>query len=163
MNARPRPDLESRRLARSAMAVADLDEVLGIEQGVYSHPWTRGNFIDSISAGHLAWCLREPLGGELLAYCVAQRVLDESHLLNITVARGHWGCGLARGLLQALHTHEQGEGVRQMWLEVRVSNARALLLYEQLGYRVMGERKGYYPALEGLREDARVMRLELLP
>lgn len=161
MNAVLRQDLDMRRLARSAMGVGDLDEVMGIEQAVYSHPWTRGNFIDSISAAHLAWCLREPLGGELLAYCVAQRVLDESHLLNITVAGAHWGRGLARGLLQTLHAHEQGGGVRQMWLEVRVSNERALRLYEGLGYRVMGERKGYYPSLDGQREDARVMRLEL--
>lgn len=150
-------------LERVCLAVSDLDELMGIEQNAYSHPWTLGNFVDSISAGHLLWGLREPLSGELLAYCVAQRVLDESHLLNITVARAHWGRGLASDLLRALHAHERAAGVRQMWLEVRVSNERARQLYEHLGYREVGLRKAYYPALLGQREDARVMRLDLEP
>ncbi len=150
-------------LERIDIGVEDLDELMGIEQAAYSHPWSRGNFIDSISAGHLLWGLREPLSGELLAYCVLQRVLDEAHLLNITVARGHWGRGLASELLRSLHEHQRQSGARQMWLEVRVSNARAQALYEHLGYREVGQRKGYYPALQGQREDARVMRLDLEP
>lgn len=148
------------RLVRENLQVTDLDEVLGIEQAAYAHPWTRGNFIDSIAAGHTVWGLREPLSGELLAYLVAQRVLDECHLLNLTVARAHWGRGIGADFLQALHTQERAQGVTRMFLEVRLSNDRAIALYHRLGYRDVGLRKGYYPDGDNAREDARVMRLD---
>jgi len=48
-----------------------------------------------------------------------------------------------------------------LWLEVRVSNQRALQIYETHGYRRVGQRKGYYPADNGQREDAVVMSLAL--
>lgn len=162
MNALPQSrSLDPRQWQWSAMGVGDLDEVLGIEQSVYSHPWTRGNFIDSLAAGQLAWVLRERLGGELLAYCVALRVLDECHLLNLAVARSHWSQGLGRLTLQRLGEHEAGQGVRQLWLEVRASNTRAQQLYEGLGFTRQGLRKGYYPDTPAQREDAIVMRLDL--
>jgi [ribosomal protein S18]-alanine N-acetyltransferase len=55
----------------------------------------------------------------------------------------------------------RGQGAQWLWLEVRVSNARALRIYECHGYRRVGERKGYYPAAHGRREDAVVMSLKL--
>jgi ribosomal-protein-alanine N-acetyltransferase len=43
-------------------------------------------------------------------------------------------------------------------LEVRPSNTRALEIYERYGFKQIGRRKGYYPAADGQREDAIVMR-----
>ncbi|HOP90041.1 MAG TPA: ribosomal-protein-alanine N-acetyltransferase, partial [Ottowia sp.] len=70
-----------------------LPAVLAVEQSVYSHPWTRGNFTDTLAAGHQALCL---LGGdELIGYFVAMRGFEEVHLLNITVAPAHQRQGWA--------------------------------------------------------------------
>jgi [ribosomal protein S18]-alanine N-acetyltransferase len=55
----------------------------------------------------------------------------------------------------------RGEGAQWLWLEVRESNVRAMRIYEHHGYRRVGERKGYYPARHGHREDAVVMSLKL--
>jgi ribosomal-protein-alanine N-acetyltransferase len=46
-------------------------------------------------------------------------------------------------------------------LEVRPTNTRALQVYQRYGYAEIGRRKGYYPAHEGRREDAIVMRYML--
>ena len=48
-----------------------------------------------------------------------------------------------------------------LWLEVRVGNSRALSVYEAHGFRRVGQRKNYYPAPGGLREDALVMSFKL--
>ena len=69
---------------------------LAIEVQAYTFPWTRGNFENSVKAGHLGMTLRDPAGA-LAAYAVLMPVVDEMHLLNITVdpARqrtGLWGC-----------------------------------------------------------------------
>ena len=97
----------------------------------------------------------------MLGYFVAMKGVDEVHLLNITVAPAHQGQGWGRVMLEALALWAKGQGAQWLWLEVRLSNVRALRIYEHHGYRRVGERKGYYPSRHGHREDAVVMSLKL--
>ncbi|MEY4884112.1 MAG: hypothetical protein RIS34_1966 [Pseudomonadota bacterium] len=136
-----------------------LEAVLHIEQQVYAHPWNRTNFTDAVSSGYEAQLLLA--GDTLLGYFVAMKGVDEVHLLNITVAAEHQRQGWARVMLDALAIWARGQGAQWLWLEVRVSNLRAMAVYESHGYRRMGERKNYYPAGGNQREDALVMSLKL--
>lgn len=142
-----------------AMTEGRLDEVLAIEQAAYAHPWSRGNFVDSLRSGYQAQMLTA--GGRVLGYFVAMKGVDEVHLLNITVAPGWQGQGWGRVMLEALALWSRGQGAQWLWLEVRTSNTRAQQLYERQGYRRVGERKNYYPDGPGRREDAVVMSLKL--
>jgi ribosomal-protein-alanine N-acetyltransferase len=141
------------------MTVKALDGLLAIEAAAYAHPWTRGNFVDSLRAGYQAQVLKG--GNEVLGYFVAMKGVDEVHLLNITVAPAHQHQGWGRVMLDALAIWSRGQGAQWLWLEVRVSNTRALAIYEAHGYRRVGERRNYYPAHHGVREDAVVMSLKL--
>ena len=141
------------------LAEARLDEIVAIEARAYEHPWTRGNFADSLRSGYEAQVL--VAGGTVLGYFVAMKGVDEVHLLNITVAPEHQSQGWGRLILDAIALWARGQGAQWLWLEVRVGNARAQRIYEQHGYRRVGERKGYYPAAGGAREDAIVMSLKL--
>ncbi len=143
------------------MTVTDLDAVLAIEQQAYSHPWSRGNFIDSIAAGHWAWMGEH--GGEAACYWVAMPVLDEVLLLNVAVARERWGQGLGEVAMTHLVQTARSHAAAQIWLEVRTSNMRAQRLYSRLGFERKGMRKGYYPVTAHQREDAQVMHLQLGP
>lgn len=136
------------------MQDADLEEVARIEARNYEFPWTRGNFADSLAAGHSAWVLRNR--GGMLGYAVLMRVLDEAHLLNITIDVEWRGAGRGRQLLVGLCEMSRQAGARQFFLEVRPSNTAALALYESAGFVRVGTRRGYYPARDG-REDAIVM------
>lgn len=139
------------------------DAVLRAEQSVYAHPWTRGNFSDSLKAGYQALVLTGGSGpsAELLGYFVAMQGVDEVHLLNITVAPAHQRQGWARVMLDALALWSRGQGAQWLWLEVRVSNLRAKAVYECYGFRHVGTRRQYYPAANATREDAVVMSLAL--
>jgi ribosomal-protein-alanine N-acetyltransferase len=64
-------------------------------------------------------------------------------------------------MLDAIALWSRGQGAQWLWLEVRVGNERAQRIYERNGYRRVGERKAYYPAADGKREDAIVMSLKL--
>jgi ribosomal-protein-alanine N-acetyltransferase len=136
-----------------------LDEVVAIEARAYEHPWTRGNFADSLRSGYQAQVLMA--GGEMLGYFVAMKGVDEVHLLNITVEPEHQSQGWGRLMLDAIALWSRKESAQWLWLEVRVGNGRAQRIYERHGYRPVGERKGYYPAAGGHREDAIVMSLKL--
>jgi ribosomal-protein-alanine N-acetyltransferase len=136
-----------------------LDEVLLIEQAVYEFPWSRGNFSDSLRSGYQMQLLTA--GGQILGYFVAMKGVDEVHLLNLTVAPGFQRQGWARIMLDGLAIWSRSVSTQWLWLEVRVSNLRALQLYERFGFRRVGERKRYYPAALGTHEDAVVMSVQL--
>lgn len=142
-----------------ALTETQLDAVLQIEQRAYSHPWTRGNFADSIQAGYH---LRALVAGDILiGYFVAMQGVQEVHLLNITVDPTYQRQGYGRLLLDAMHIWARQQQAQWAWLEVRASNARAMQVYERYGYRRVGLRKGYYPDHEGRREDAVVLSFQL--
>ena len=152
------PALSSLRFA--PMQVSDLPEVLTIENDVYPHPWTRGNFLDSMYSGYETWTLREP-SGQLAGYFLLMLAVDEAHLLNISVRRDLHGKGVGRLELDKVVELAREKGMTSILLEVRPSNHRALAIYERYGFARIGQRKGYYPAAQGLREDAIVMSLAL--
>jgi ribosomal-protein-alanine N-acetyltransferase len=143
------------------MVVADIDEVYALEQSVFPHPWSRGNFADSLSSGYDAWVLREPDEGQLAGYFLVMYAVDEAHLLDVAVSGARHGSGLGRFLLDRIAARSREKGMASILLEVRPSNERALQVYERYGYTQIGRRKGYYPAHEGKREDAIVMRYAL--
>ena len=142
------------RIEMLPMNASDLDDVLAIENTVYPFPWTRGNFADSLAAGYSAWVCR--IGGELVGYAVIMMVLDEAHLLNISVDQSRHGMGFGARLLRHAMAVARTLGARMLLLEVRPSNERALQLYTHFGFVRIGRRKAYYPAHEG-REDALVL------
>jgi [ribosomal protein S18]-alanine N-acetyltransferase len=147
-------------LARVPMHLAHLPAVMAIEQAVYPFPWTHGNFVDSLAAGHAAHVLRTA-AGTLAGYSVAMAGVQELHLLNLTVAAPWQGLGHARALLDALVAQGRRDGHEALWLEVRPSNARAREVYRRYGFEDVGLRRNYYPAGGGKREDACVMRLSI--
>lgn len=143
------------------MAREDIDEVLDVERAAYEFPWTRGNFMDSLSAGHDAEVLRDAQH-RLLGYFIAMKGVDEIHLLNLTVAPTVQTRGHGHFLLERLVSVARRHAAHQIWLEVRRQNERAQRIYARFGFSVQGIRKAYYPASLGTREDAIVMNLTIL-
>ena len=160
------------------MQPADLDSVLAIESVSHIHPWTKGNFSDSLAAGHWAYCIRPAstpsnnrdkfedstqgtyLDPQVLwAYCILYPAVDELHLLNITVSPKVRKLGLGARMMAAIEGVAAQQNMPRIILEVRPSNMPAVTLYQKLGYEEIGVRKNYYPANPdtGKREDAIVM------
>ena len=151
------------------MTVADVDSVLAIESVSHIHPWTKGNFSDSLAAGHWAYCVRPQLEDAvkgsyldpevLWAYCILFPAVDELHLLNITVSPRLRRLGIGIKMMNAIEGVAAQQKMPRIILEVRPSNDAALKLYQSLGYEQIGLRKNYYPVdvASGLREDALVL------
>jgi ribosomal-protein-alanine N-acetyltransferase len=140
------------------MREQELDEVMAIEDAIYTHPWTRGNFTDSLRAGYQCCVLR--LGPELIGYFVLMVAAGEAHLLNLSIAAARQRAGYGSLLLREAAEHARTLGARSLFLEVRPSNRGAQALYTRFGFRKIAVRRAYYPALQG-REDALVLTLQL--
>jgi ribosomal-protein-alanine N-acetyltransferase len=140
------------------MAAADLEAVHAIERTVYTHPWTHGNFTDSIDAGYDCWVLEQ--GGCIAGYCVVMIAAGEAHLLNLSVAAALQRRGLGGALLDFVVKLARERGAASLYLEVRASNAAGRALYAHHGFAEIGLRRGYYPHATG-REDAVTMERKL--
>jgi ribosomal-protein-alanine N-acetyltransferase len=144
-------------LALRPMTADDVDAVHALECSVFPHPWSRANFADSLASGYDAWVLCAA-DGALAGYFLLMYAVDEAHLLDVAVTAPRQGGGLGRWLLDRLVARARDMGMASILLEVRPSNVRALAVYQRYGFAGIGRRKGYYPAHEGRREDAIVMR-----
>jgi ribosomal-protein-alanine N-acetyltransferase len=140
------------------MRMEDLDEVLPVENAIYSHPWTRGNFADSLRAGYD--CRTWRVGRELVGYFILMAAAGEAHLLNLSIAAPHQRSGHGGALLREAVELARRRAARSVFLEVRPSNLAAQALYARFGFRRIAVRRGYYPAHSG-REDALVFTLAL--
>ncbi|MEO7559504.1 MAG: ribosomal protein S18-alanine N-acetyltransferase [Nitrosospira sp.] len=140
------------------MFMTDLDAVVAIEREVFLFPWTRGNFSDSIDSGY--HCLVLEQDGYLFGYGVMIIGPEEAHLLTLSVAAGSQRKGWGERLLQHFICIAREQHARSMFLDVRESNHAAARLYGRIGFRQIGKRRDYYPAMGG-RENSIVMELIL--
>ena len=136
------------------MTVADMDAVWRIEQQVHTHPWTRGNFSDALGSNNI--CKVYTHSDTVLGYAVLMTSVDDAELLDIGIAAEFQRKGLGCRLLIEMINIARSLNMRRMLLEVRPSNVAARGLYDAVGFREIGLRRGYYLADNG-REDAIVM------
>jgi ribosomal-protein-alanine N-acetyltransferase len=142
----------------SEMFPTDLDEVLAIEEGSFSVPWSRESFLFELQANPYArnFVLRH--GGRIAAFACLWVVDDEIKINNIAVHAGERRKGHGSALLRWVLDFARSVGCTEATLEVRPSNRGARALYEAHGFRQVGRRKGYY---RDTHEDAILMAAEL--
>ncbi len=147
---RPRAD----EVAITRLAYSDLPSVLAIERRAFTTPWSLAMFVLELSKPS-GVCLAARREGQLAGYLICSRYVDVWHLMNVAVAPERRRQGIATALLSRMF-FELGSDAR-VTLEVRPSNQGAIEMYEGLGFRAAGHRKGYY---HDNGEDALIMWLE---
>jgi [ribosomal protein S18]-alanine N-acetyltransferase len=146
---------EMTRVELRPLQLRDLNSIEKIERASYPTPWSRSMFASelakpsSICLG--AFALET---GALVGYLVISRYVDAWHVMNVAVDPTERRRGVATSLLERLFELTTGRGRRGYTLEVRVSNTEAIALYERLGFKPRGVRRGYYT---DNREDALIM------
>ena len=139
------------------MRAADVAAVAALEATAFSTPWAEATFHKLLRRpGAEMGVLVE--GERLLGYVVLWCVLDQGEIANIAIVADRRGEGLGRLLLDETLETALHRGVKNVFLEVRASNAAARALYARRGFREIGVRKGYYDAP---KEDALVLQIDL--
>jgi ribosomal-protein-alanine N-acetyltransferase len=135
------------------LALGDLEAIEEIERRAYRTPWSRSMFASELAKA-TSICLGAFEGDRLVGYVINSRYVDAWHVMNVAVDPSHQGRGIATQLLERLFELTRDDERRGYTLEVRVSNADAIRLYEKLGFEPRGLRRGYYT---DNREDALIM------
>jgi [ribosomal protein S18]-alanine N-acetyltransferase len=142
------------------MQADDISRVHQIETDIFPFPWSEGNFRDALESGYDAWVFQND--GQILGYALVMWVLQELHLLNLSIAKPFQRRGLGKDCLGWIVRDGKPRGANTLLLEVRPSNPRAVLLYERFGFTEIGRRKNYYPSWANSTEDAIVMQYHVL-
>lgn len=135
------------------MTEKEIDEVAALEKQVFSRPWSRQGFLDTLAMDNVIF-LTAIEEGRLAGYCGVYLSIDEGEITNVAVAPEYRRHGIGRQLVQELMKRGEEKGVSRFLLEVRASNEGAIALYRELGFTDGGRRKNFY---EFPREDALVM------
>lgn len=141
-----------------ALGVEALPAMLLVEQQAHPTPWSEALLASNFGERYLNLGLWQD--AQLVGFCIADQLLDESTLYNICLLPSSRGKGWGRLLLEHYLALTQQLGCQQWWLEVRCSNLVAQQLYLRVGYQQVGVRKGYYQTQNGC-EDALVMQRTL--
>jgi ribosomal-protein-alanine N-acetyltransferase len=137
---------------------AYIDDMIAIENASFARPWSRKAYLEEAKRNELAHYTGYFENNRLLGYGGFWLILDEGHISNIAVHPSYRGRGIGRQIVQALTLLCLAVGGKRMTLEVRVSNTAAIHLYEQIGFKSVGIRKGFYT---DNNEDAYIMWLGL--
>ncbi len=142
----------------------DLLQIVAIELEATPSPWSGVQFEQSLEQ-HCCLVLYDTKvdtkvnSNIVLGYAIVSTILDTAEVLNICISPEYQGRGLGSQLLTHL-LNQLADDIEVVYLEVRVSNFRAIHLYHNKGFREVGQRRDYYPTEFG-REDAILMNLTL--
>lgn len=129
-----------------------------VEKASFGMPWSRQSFWEA-AVNKDAYYLLALEEHEIIGYAGTWLVADEAHIMNVAIAPIHRNMGLGRKMMVELVRIVKEKGITAMTLEVRPSNTVARKLYEKMGFKSVGLRKGYY---EDNKEDAMIMWLTKL-
>mgnify|MGYP001193328455 FL=1 len=131
----------------------DLDKISKIEKETNEYPWSLNNFKSSLNAGNSSIVLKDKKN--ILGYAFFSVIGADSHLLNITVSKDFQGRGYGKKILDKVLFQSKVLGATVIFLEVRVSNYKAIDFYEKFGFKRDAIRYNYYDGSP--REDALLM------
>jgi ribosomal-protein-alanine N-acetyltransferase len=120
----------------------DLDDVVALEQAVFSDPWQRSFFRADLHRPDGLMLVAEQ-DGRLLGYAVAWGG-EETHIANLAVAPGERRQGIGTRLVGEVTEFARRVGAESLFLEVREGNTGAREFYRRLGFVPTFLRRGYY-------------------
>lgn len=138
------------------MILADLEQVVAIDQVSFSLPWPPRSFQFELTDNPASRCWVVELDNKIIAMIVSWLILDELHVATIATHPEFRRQGIGKTLLTHALKSAREEGVVRSFLEVRASNQAAIEMYKSFGFVEDGRRKEYY---KDNHEDAILMTL----
>ncbi|NDE94875.1 MAG: ribosomal-protein-alanine N-acetyltransferase [Proteobacteria bacterium] len=140
----------------SLMGLNDIEEAYKIELEVNPSPWKYETFLSSFEVGHKGLiCKKDNL---MIGFIIFSPISPEAHILSISVRNEMQSKGIGTLLLKSMLDQCKVMNYKKIFLEVRVSNEKAINFYEKFGFSKDAIRNNYYTDNS---EDALLMSLSI--
>ncbi len=121
----------------------DVNAIARIETACFGDPWSVQGIEDALTYSY-STMLTAVLGGDIVGFACLYQMVDEGEIVQVAVTPKFQGQGIGRQLLGGLIRHGIEHGVTRFILDVRVSNDRAVKLYEKAGFKKLALQKNFY-------------------
>lgn len=131
---------------------SDIEGIYQIERACFSTPWSKEALLDDLEVEDKLYLVAEAEDGKIIGYAGSWLVLDEGQITNIAIHPEHRRAGYGSKMTRKLTQMLRKQGMKHIFLEVRVSNIAAQAMYRRLGFTAVGVRKQFYsdPVEDGL-------------
>ena len=126
------------------MAEGHISQIAALERACFHAPWSADALREELDNPHAVFRVAVDGSGGVLGYVGMHHLVDEGFITNVAVAPDARRQGVAKALLEHLAAYGVAHSLYRITLEVRVSNAPAIALYEGAGYVRDGVRPGFY-------------------
>ena len=134
-----------------------LDSLADLESLAFSIPWSYDALAEELQNPLAVFYVAEDVEAEsAVGYIGMHHILDEGYITSLVVHPGRRREGIASALMKETIEYAERHELKRITLEVRVSNARAIALYEKFGFEKDGVRPDFY---DSPKEDAAIYSL----
>ena len=140
------------------MDLGDIDEIVALEHDLLSSPWNKEAFCYELEKNASSTILILEDSEHILGYLGMWTLGDQSQITTIGIRKEEQGKGYSKVLMAKCEEITRHLGYLNINLEVRISNTKAINLYESCGFKVVATRKNYY---QDNHEDAYLMVKEM--
>lgn len=125
------------------MTLDDVEQVYHLEESIFSIPWSKTSFENSIKEKDTLFIVAEK-EEKIVGYLGMYLSFEEADISNVAVSKEYRRQHIANQLLEYVFVHAKARGVKNVTLEVRETNVAAIKLYRNMGFCEAGIRKNYY-------------------
>ncbi|MCX8027304.1 MAG: ribosomal protein S18-alanine N-acetyltransferase [Thermodesulfovibrionales bacterium] len=133
------------------LLIDDIAELSSLQKEFVELQWTYDAFISDIVNPNCI-CLKVSVNNQIAGYLIARIIIDECHVTNLFVKDCFRTRGIGSALMEGLFKEISNKGIKRVFLELRMSNTKAIRLYEKFGFRRIAIRKNLYtnPSEDGV-------------
>jgi len=157
-----KPIIKPISISFNRLSREDIDSIVLIEQQNSHNPWSKNQLIEStLNPANL--CYSISIKNQIIGFLLAMPALDTADILNISINKDYQRKGYGKKLLHFLIKELKDRMIRQLMLEVRLSNQAAISFYLKYGFEKISLRKNYYMINSkhpNQKEDGIIMRLK---
>ena len=140
------------------MDLLDIDKIVALEQELFSSPWDKEAFYYELEKNAFSTILVLEDELEIIGYIGMWLLGDQTQITTLGIKKAYQGNGYAKKLMDKCEEITKMMGYVNINLEVRISNQKAIKLYEKCGFKIVAIRKNYY---QDNHEDAYLMIKEM--
>ena len=140
------------------MDLLDIDKIVALEQELFSSPWDKEAFYYELEKNAFSTILVLEDELEIIGYIGMWLLGDQTQITTLGIKKAYQGNGYAKKLRDKCEEITKMMGYANINLEVRISNQKAIKLYEKCGFKIVAIRKNYY---QDNHEDAYLMIKEM--